>query len=75
MKTLRNKIYVCFEEQDKTKVLTMADFYEEKRTIIPEKEHKYVYLPERIERIKEFKKRYNYGILRRYENFHVKLYL
>ena len=56
MKTLRNKIYVCFEEQDKTKVLTMADFYEEKRTIIPEKEHKYVYLPERIERIKEFKR-------------------
>lgn len=53
----------------------MADFYEEKRTIIPEKEHKYVYLPERIERIKEFKKRYNYGILRRYENLHVKLYL
>lgn len=51
LKILRNTIYVCIEEQNKTKTVTMDDYYNAKRTVIPQKYHRYVFMPHRIGRI------------------------
>ena len=51
LRTLRNPIYTCIEVQDKTKILTMENYYSTSRTKIPNDKRKFVYMPDRIERI------------------------
>lgn len=48
---LHNTIYVCIEEQNKTRINYGDNYYNGTRTNIDKSEHKFVYLPHRIERI------------------------
>lgn len=48
---LRNPIYICIEEQDKTKVATIQNYYDASRTRIGREYRNYAYMPNRIERI------------------------
>lgn len=48
---LTNTIYICVEEQNQTQIATMDNYYNNTRTIIDKSKHKFIYMPDKIERI------------------------
>jgi len=51
LRCLHNPIYVCIEEQNKTKINYGENYYNGSRTKIDKSQHNYKYMPHRIERI------------------------